>query len=690
MRLLSIPAFVAMLLPLGLHAQESGTGGFPCLANDPAELQRHLDAHPGALEQAMQAKAELDAHTLNFQRGGERSAYVIPVVIHIIHDNGPENITDAQVYDAIRILNEDFNKQNPDRQNVHPDFLDRVGDIGIEFRLARKDPQGNCTNGITRTVSSLTSVGDYDMTQLIQWPREQYMNVWACRVANGAAGYTYYPEWLDDWPEADGIVILADYVGSIGTSSSSRSRILSHEVGHWLNLKHCWGDSNDPGSDSNCSMDDDVEDTPLTRGWTSCVLNGASCGSARDNVENYMEYSYCAKMFTAGQADRMIASLTSPIAQRNSLWQTSTLLATGVANAGELCLAQFENDLREVCVGSSINFRDESYHNVVDRTWSFPGGTPATSSDQFPIVTYSDPGTYAVSLTVSDGGPSMTVEKLGLITVLSDPGQSVPIQEGFESDAIFGSNWVVRNPDGDATFAITDAAAFSGDRSIRISNSPALDGLKDDLASTTFDMSSAGGIRITYRYAFARRNTSNDDRLRIYVSKDCGTTWSLRQQLRGSTTLASAGVVSGSFVPTDAGQWGYSELDNISANYHSSEFRVRFEFESNGGNDLYLDDININGQPVGIEATERTLDLLSIVPNPTTDQAYLQFHMEHAGELRLEIVDAAGRAAVPAKVRKLSPGLQRIDLPVQLLAPGAYILQAHMPDAVRSIRFIVQ
>lgn len=690
MRPLFMLAFISSMVPVTLQAQESEANGFSCLANHPEELQRHLDATPGAFERAQQAKVELDLHTAQFQRGGERSPYVITVVVHIIHDNGPENITDEQVYDAIRILNEDFNKQNPDWQNVHPDFLDIVGDVGIEFRLARKDPQGICTNGITRTVSSLTSVGDFDMTQLIQWPRDRYMNVWVSRVANGAAGYTYYPEWLDDWPEADGMVILANYVGSIGTSNYSRSRVLSHEVGHWLNLKHCWGDSNEPGSDLNCAMDDDVEDTPLTRGWTSCVLNGASCGSLRDNVENYMEYSYCDKMFTEGQADRMVAALTSPIAQRNSLWQLSTLQATGVADVGQLCLVQFAEDKSEICVGNSITFRDESYHNVVERTWSFAGGTPAGSSEQFPTVTYSVPGTYTVTLTVSDGNTTGTLEKVGLVTVLPDPGQNVPFEEGFESAATMGVNWVVRNPDEDATFTLTDAAAYTGNGSIRLANSALATGRKDDLVSTTFDMSTASGIRITYRYAFARRDPSNDDRLRVYVSNNCGSTWSLRQQLRGSNTLASAGTVAGNFLPAAPDDWGHAELDNISSAYHTSDFRVRFEFESNGGNDLYLDDININGQPVGIGSINGMVPVMRIVPNPASDHARMEIQVEQAGPFHIEIMDALGRSVVPAMARNWSTGPQLLDLPVHQLTPGTYILSVQMSETSRNIRFVVR
>lgn len=688
MRPLSAVILVAALSPLALFAQETADG-FSCLANHPEELQRHLAATPGALERAMQAKAELDAHTQGFQRGGERSTYVIPVVMHIIHNNGPENITDAQVYDAIRILNEDFNKQNPDWQNVHPDFLDRVGDVGIEFRLARKDPQGNCTNGITRTVSPLTYVGDFETTQLIQWPRDRYMNVWICAVAQGAAGYTYYPIWLDDWPEADGMVILSNYLGSIGTSHPSRSRVLSHEVGHWLNLKHCWGDSNEPGDESNCFMDDDVDDTPLTRGWTSCVLNGASCGSPRDNVENYMEYSSCDKMFTEGQADRIIASLTSNIAQRNNLWQSATLLATGVQGEGELCLAQFANDKREICVGSSITFRDESFHNITSRTWSFPGGTPSSSNAEQLTVQYNTPGVYTVSLQVGDGSTNTVVEKVDLVAVLPRPGHVPPFQDGFE-DGLSAADWVVYDPDGGNSFTLSDEATFTGIRSVRLLNNFAQDGLKDDLASATFDMSDADQITISYRYAFARRNGANDDRLRLYVSRDCGATWSLRQQLRGSTNLSTAPNTNGNFVPAGPDQWGFAEIANISANFHTPDFRFRFEFESNGGNNLYIDDVNINRQPVGIGPLYTMGDGLLVVPNPAKGRAEAIMDLGVGGRVELTVLDALGRITPIALVRALPAGQHRIQLPIGDLAAGAYVLQLRSAGHVQVTRFVVE
>lgn len=639
----------------------------------------------------MQAKAELNAHTQSFQRSGERDLLVIPVVMHIIHNNGPENISDAQVYDAIRILNEDFNKENPDWQNVHPDFLDLVGDVDIEFRLARRDPAGNCTNGVTRTVSELTNVGDYETTQLIQWPRQSYMNVWICAYAQGAAGYTYYPEWLDDWPEADGMVILAAYVGSIGTSNVGRSRVLGHEVGHWLNLKHCWGDSNEPGDASNCFMDDDVDDTPNTVGWTACVLNGASCGSPRDNVENYMEYSYCAKMFTKGQADRMEASLTSPIAQRNMLWQASNLQATGVLGEGELCLARFSNDQREICAGSSITFSDDSYHNILTRTWSFPGGTPASSTAITPVVQYDTPGLYTVTMLVSDGFTNALVEKQDLVAVLPRPGIAAPFEDGFEQGSnIESQRWALFDVDGGNGFELSSDAAFTGSRSVRLQNDFSHFGEKDMLSSTTFDMSAATTIVISYRYAYARRFSENDDRLRLFVSRDCGATWSLRQQLRGSNTLSTSADTNVDFIPNGPEQWGYAEVANISANFHSNDFRFRFEFESKGGNNLYIDDVNINGEPVGLDQLDQLVGDIAVVPNPAGAEAEAILELNGTMRVQLDVIDAMGRVTGIQSERMMSAGKHRITLPVQDLAPGVYLLRIRSEQGTRNTRFVVE
>jgi hypothetical protein len=158
--------------------------------------------------------------------------YVIPVVFHVIHNYGLENISDAQIKDEVRILNLDYNKLNADTSAVDSVFKPLIANVGITFKLAQLDPNGKCTNGIDRIPSLLTYNAD-DNAKLNPWPNNQYLNVWVVSsIANGAAGYAYYPSGF--------LIPSVDYSGSIGTSQPLTSRALSHEIGHVMNLEHPW------------------------------------------------------------------------------------------------------------------------------------------------------------------------------------------------------------------------------------------------------------------------------------------------------------------------------------------------------------------------------------------------------------------------------------------------------------------
>lgn len=681
------------LLALFVPASAQFTPQHPCGANELHRLFGERAHDPALIAEIEAADAELEAFTREFEASGARgggSTYIIPVVFHIIHNNGPENIADEQIFDAVRILNEDFNKENADWDNVNPAFVDIVGDVNIEFRLAQKDPQGNCTKGITRTVSTLTNAGDQNMKDLIQWPRNRYLNVWVAASADGAAGYTFRPNAVANFPAGDGIVIQHTYTGSINTGTPSRSRALTHEVGHWLNLAHTWGNSNEPALPENCNGDDGVTDTPNTIGWLTCNINGQSCGSL-DNVENFMEYSYCSKMFTAGQATRMIAALNSSTAQRNQLITTSNLTFTGVNDTPQLCAASFSSNTRTICAGNTVTFTDESYNTVSSRTWSFPGGEPAVSEEAEQQVTYTEPGIYPVTLTVSDGTTTLTSESVSYITVLANPGVEGPIEEGFEQISSLPTNdWAVVNINNDNTFQLTNTAAFSGSNSVRIVNSSSMAGRIDELVSGTYDMSDATSIVISFKYAFARRNANNDDRLRLLISNNCGQTWSVRRNLRGTIDLATAPNTSGSFVPT-ASQWNASQSSAIASTFHVSNFRFKFEFESDGGNNVYIDDINLNGIPTNVE----TLVLgpqqgLTVAPNPAHDRFTVSFHNERSSSTVLELLDVTGRTIRTVLERTLAPGELRLDVPVSDLQAGVYFLRLQRDGDQQVTRIVIE
>lgn len=670
---------------------------FTCTTHGLQHLERFLQGHPERIADIEQADQRLEQETAEFAqsfdpRGGGGNMYVIPMVFHIIHEGGEENISDDQVKDAVRVLNDDFNKLNADWVNVKAEFLDIVADVGVTFRLAGLDPNGDCTSGITRTFSTLTNDGGQDMKDLIMWPRDRYLNIWVAKSAQGAAAYTYTPGNVDGfWGEdTDGIVSLHTYIGSIGTSAPGRSRTLSHEVGHWINLRHCWGPTNDPGLPENCDVDDNVSDTPNTEGWTSCNRNGATCGSTLDNVENYMEYSYCSKMFTNGQKTRMHAALNSNTADRNNLWSEDNLELTGTSDPQALCAAYFSSDRALLCAGGTVTFNDDSYHGPTAWSWSFPGGEPATSTEESPVVTYAAAGNYAVSLTASNGAGSVSTTVPGYITVLPSPGLPSPYAEDFDAMNTLDPQWQVYNPDDDlGVFALNTNTGYSGTHSLRMRNHNITPQRIDEITGTNIDLSQDSSITFSFRYAFARRNAENDDRLRLYVSKDCGFTWALRKQLRGQTDLPTVPDQTTPFTPANSSQWEQCVVTTIASEYLVPDFRFKFWFEGDGGGDLWIDDININGLSVGLDEAlmGNGTDVL-VVPNPATDEAQVVIGLVTTGATRVEVLDATGRLVSVLRDGRTSAGTHRWDLPVQGLERGVYLVRVQQEGGVqRTVRF---
>ena len=287
------------------------------------KVMHNLKANPAFLRTYLADQKELkelEDSISNTDRSN--TVYKIPLVFHVLHNNGNENISDQQIHDAVDILNRDYRLQNSDANNVQSVFDGMPADIEIEFALATKAPNGQCFSGITRTISPLTESenNDNQIAAIIsendvyngQWAGNRYLNIFVCAYIGGAAGYTYTP-YSNNTSMYNGIRVLHDYVGSIGTSGSYSSRTLTHEVGHWLNLEHTWGPNNNPGNASSCSDDDYISDTPRCIGVSSCNLTSNYCDGDNnywgfdivDNVENYMDYSYCSKMFTSGQKNRM-------------------------------------------------------------------------------------------------------------------------------------------------------------------------------------------------------------------------------------------------------------------------------------------------------------------------------------------------------------------------------------------------
>lgn len=278
--------------------------------------------------------------------------YTIPVVIHILYNNNNENISDAQIISQINILNEDFRRLNIDTINTPNDFEQYAADCQIEFCLASRDPENNITNGITRTHTNELSFNITDKKIYYDslggknaWNTNKYLNIWVGNI-NNLAGYSTFPGF--PFEEEDGVIIHYEYFGNMGTVQFpfNKGRTTTHEVGHWLNLIHIWGDMT-------CG-DDFINDTPIqeTPNFGCPAHPHPSCNNNGDMFQNYMDYSNdgCMNLFTLGQKNRMRTTLDSI---RNQLISCNNACIIPLEDAGVINLLNISNN-EQIC-DSEIN-----------------------------------------------------------------------------------------------------------------------------------------------------------------------------------------------------------------------------------------------------------------------------------------------------------------------------------------------
>jgi hypothetical protein len=244
-----------------------------------------------------------------------RAVVTIPVVVHVVYKTAAENISDAQIQSQIAILNADFRKLNADASKVPAAFSALVADCEVQFCLAQKTPTGAATTGINRVLTKKNSFSTNNAVKTVSgggvapWNTTQYLNLWVCTLSNGVLGYAQFPGGST---ATDGVVILNKAFGSTGTAAApfNKGRTATHEVGHWLNLRHIWGD--DGGA---CTGSDLVSDTPNqgAENYGCPAATKASCSNGGDMHMNYMDYTddACMYMFSAGQKARMQATLVS-------------------------------------------------------------------------------------------------------------------------------------------------------------------------------------------------------------------------------------------------------------------------------------------------------------------------------------------------------------------------------------------
>lgn len=674
MRHILILFSVLFLLP-GIRAQNQPRCGF-------LEAQEYLlQNEPGAKQRILNAIEGFSGDSLAAHKSTQ-VLYTIPVVFHIIHLGGPENISDAQIQSAIDILNRDFNKLNPDTANIVAPFQSLAADCQIEFKLATLDENGNCSTGITRHYESeadwIISPSYYKYT----WNRSRYLNIYVVRsLPSGIAAYTFLPNTSS--ATMDAIVSLHYYVGDIGTGSPFGSRTLTHEVGHWFNLQHTWGSNNQPGV---ACGDDGVGDTPLTKGFSFCNLANADvCVSGvEENVQNYMEYAFCSNMFTLGQRNRMHNALNSFNAGRNNLWSPANLQSTGVFAFPQTCppKADFSVNRFFACTGDSVEFVDQSYQAPVT-AWQWSSAQAANSSSlQNGILLFNQSGAATVQLKVAGSAGTDSISRQALMVLAGPNSGSASLQQGFESGNFPDPLWLRSEPEFGSAFNSYSLSAHSGIHCLWVNNF--FDNPSESVSfySPAYKFQALAPSMLTFYYAYAQKGPGSNDELKVEASADCGANWNTLLIMQGPALATVPGYSSTAFFPASL-QYSLAAVSlNALAN---QEFHLRFTFspdKDDPGNNVFIDDILLSGLTKLSDYWPE--QKIRVYPNPASGMIRLE-GMEECTLVKLSLTDLLGKVYLQSEYA--APAYQ-IRLPEELKS-GLYLLSIEACGSIHSTKLII-
>jgi hypothetical protein len=713
-----------------------------------ADFEKQIEAGMRRIDYGRAAKT-----TTTDQTNNESFWYDIPVVIHIVHDYNAYStsaftgdfIPDDFIFNAVKEWNMVFAMQNGDTADVIAPFKKWIGNPRIRLHLATKDPLGNPTKGITRRRSYLT----YSAGQLAKfdgWPPTSYINIWFInRMSPGsnAAAYAHYPSSVGSIPFYDGIISLAEYM-------NKGSKTIPHELGHVLNLSHVWGDNNQP---TVACGDDNVDDTPPTKGHATTGCTAASIYDTTcsrnyfkiytddlgnielvnypdtNNSQNIMDYTYCDKMFTKGQARRMHITLNSNIAGRNNLWDTMNLVATGaiapipdlkpipdftvthITGAGNY-LAKNANF---TFPGRDVRFTNYTTNDTLTAlTWTFTNGAamPVSTSITNFNSSFSEPGwvTLTMKATGNNSGDSSVTWPRALF-VADKTGRSAV--DGYFQEF---------NPDGDrekwplfnyynneffwqpATVGMYDGNSimYKGfDERVTATAHPHTGSPKgdfDDMFSIPVDLAGFGSTcNLNFHYTGASRSSlsgSIADSLYIDYTINNGTTWVSLAKL-GKGALFNKGAMNTAYTPTSITDWAAKTIPLPAAaitNYTTFRFRYKPGVSAAGvssGNNFYMDRINFSPWAAEVSTINMDKTSVTIVPNPTKGEAFVLVNDVANTNVHIAVSDITGKI-VYATTESVKGKQARIRIPAMAIpVQGIYLIQTITGSLVNTQKLVV-
>lgn len=596
----------------------------PCASD---ELYRaSIILHPELFAEEEKANAAIREQTnaLVFRKAG--TIHYVPVVFHIIHGGGTENISQAQILDQIRILNEDFRKmQGTNGWSGHA----LAADMEIEFRLAQYEPSGKKHDGINRIYNTVFDTGATDNTKaLITWDSKRYLNVWVVSTINSASagstgvvlGYAQFPWQLSAQGATDGIVIRADQVGMIGSADQSQAgRTLTHEIGHWLGLYHTFQGGCVGNTSATCnSKGDQVCDTPpVTSASFGCQTGKNSCTNdvpdSLDFIHNYMDYSdgTCMNMYTNGQKAR---------------------------------------------VGGAMGYRTGIF-----------GTSPAFVQN----LTYAGIGTDGSYLPVA---PSPT---------------KLPYFYSFEVADVVNSGYVINNFNNPLNgWQINTSVAHTGNKSMymrNFMNGTTRINSRDGFQTPEIDLSQASNPVLEFYYAYAQKSTASNDSLTVRISDDFGM-HEVPVWRESGSTMTTAGIQTGEYIPQQQ-EWRKVAV-SLAAFKSYTHARFRFEFLNRRGNNVYVDDIALTDGFLGLDDLRSDMRF-SAFPNPMTDHTTLAFELKTETPITITVYDATGRTQYLVDNVTLQAGAHQIEIPRGVLKSGFHFLKIEAGERAFTHKLLV-
>jgi hypothetical protein len=629
--------------------------------------------------------------------------YTIPVVVHIIHNGEPvgtgTNISDAQIQSQISVLNEDFRRLNPDAFKTPNDFTGVAGALSVEFVLAKRDPFGFASGGIVRvdggrSVWGLNEEGIFK--GLSFWPSEDYLNIWVVNLSGSDIGYASFPvSNLPGMEDAinnrliDGVIIDYKAFGSKNYGNFDLDnrynvgRTATHEVGHFLGLRHIWGDV------SGCGGTDYVDDTPAQNGATfDCPSTHPiiSCNNTAKMYQNYMDYTQdaCMNLFTKKQVERMVVVMeNSP--RRKSL---ATSLGSVSPVYGIECSISILTPQATACPGTVTpeiilrNLGDQPVETVKVRLTvnSVPqpeeifsvslikGQSVILSFPQVQILE-GESGTFAFSLLEVNGSPDeLPVNNFAEIISTGSAFTGLPLEENF---SVFPDKWTIGNPDGLKSWVFSSAG--NGSVSLNGFDYEQI-GEVDVLFSPVFSTLTSEALLLQFDVAYARYPGNNNESLSVYLIEDCSEDFSggtLIYQKQGSS-LASAPDSFSSFVPS-TGQWRTESV--ILNNFIGKPgLKLAFVFRNGYGNNIYLDELRLRNS---LLTDLRVVKLSEPAPAVCLSQINPKVVISNSGTTTIEKIsgiisrEGGGQVVVPEQTVNLAPGSTgTISLPTVSLSEG--------------------